>query len=201
MAIRTKNDPYLDAGMRGYIIKTAEKNWKKIVGCSFDDLVQEGWLVYAKCYMRYVGREPTPGHTALPLIDPDKLQRSHFMSIVQTAFHNHICSLAAKYKGYSEILACDAVRPDQYEEQFWESVLPLAPEEATAFTLLQSAPSEIKQLFSLLINDALELGSYRRFGKKRRSPRETNNQYYCRLLNLSPDYDIVGKLEEHFLTG
>lgn len=193
----TKNDPYLDEGMRGYIFKTAKKNLYRIAGYELEDLVQEGYACYYKCRMRYVGRPPAPNHTALPFTNPTKLERRHFMSIVKTAFHNSISTLATKCPSGVEFVVSDLVPPDRLQEEYWDSVIPLAGEEVSVYMLIQTAPREIKQLLQLLVVDAVSL-SYERFGKWHRK-RETNNQRYCRLLGLPQDYDLAGALERHFL--
>ena len=43
-------DPFFDAGVRGWIVKTAYKHyWRVSSYYEFDDLVQDGYLCYAKC--------------------------------------------------------------------------------------------------------------------------------------------------------
>lgn len=58
---------------------------------------------------------------------------------------------------------------------------------------------EIKQLFALLVDDAVRLSGYRRYGKRRMRPRETNNRYWCRMLGLPYGTDLSGQVENYFL--
>ncbi len=202
-------DEYLDAGMRGCIVNMAKKHCYRIAGHDIDDLIQEGYYIYYKCRMRYVGQRPTrkPDGTlrrALPVRKPDKQARKHLMSLVKMSFRNHLITLAEKQPAAREALMCDMIRPDQIEENVWDQLMPPEQELATVTSLLQSAPKEIKQLLTLLVTDALEATSYLRRGTKMRggrpvSPRETNNEYYCRALGLPTSYNVEYALTRHFL--
>lgn len=218
-SVSSSADPYLDQGMRGWLFKTAKANYRGIAGCGLDDLIQEGYLCYYKCRARYVGKPPETKKNGtcryLPETDPDGPARRHFMSLVQRAFSNRISDMRKKQSALVEVPACQLIGADQTEEQMWETVIPADYEVASASMLLASAPTEIKQLFKLLIDDMMEikdsmwfwqeepnkvpLSGYRRFGRRRRAPRETTNQRFCRLLGLKPGTDIVGEVDRHFL--
>lgn len=203
MAMSKNLDEYLDSGMKGWIFNTAKSNYGRIANYDLADLTQEGYMCYYKCRARYVGKEGlvkrdgTPCRV-MPEI-PDKEARRHFQSLVKTAFSNHLSTLALKQPKGWELAISSIAKPEQTAEQAWDTILPAEGEVATVGILLKSAPNEIKQLFQLLVNDAIDLSGYRRFGKKRTAHRETTNQRFCRLLNLAPDYDLVGQVEQHFL--
>lgn len=204
-------DGYLDAGMRGWIFRTAVENVYKIAGYRVEDLVQDGYMCFYKCRNRYVGvrglrkRDGTPCRY-LPK-RPDKEARKHFQALVKTAFGNHISTLATRHPASSERLMVDMVHPLQTEEQVWDTLMPPEQEVASVSALLEAAPGEIKRLFALLVDDALEFAGYRRrvgeledSGRYRlKWRRETNNEYFCRLLKLPSNYDIVGQVENYFL--
>lgn len=198
------NDGYLDTGMRGWIVNTARASYRRIANYDMDDLVQEGYCCYYKCRSRYVGVEGLVTRSGeacrfLPNENPDKLARQHFQALVKTTFSNRIATLIVKQPVGQEIPISDMTRVDQTTESAWEQIMPTEAENQTAAALLMSAPAEIKQLFQLLVDDALELSGYRRFGKGKRAPRETTNRRFCRLLGLSPEHDLVGQIQNHFL--
>lgn len=220
MPVELPSDGYLDGGMKGCLYKMAKKakaQWPIRLRCfDLEDLIQEGRMVYYKCRMRYVGRPPTrrPNGTLrrkLPAVNPDEIARRHFMRIVQRAFSNHLKSLISRQmrcvKDYalSDVIRADQV--DMVESVIWDEMLPIEEEALSVSVLLQTAPNEIKQLFALLINDAMELARcnyvHRRQGYLRSGPRwcrrETNNERFCRLLGLPKGYDISGMVEKHFL--
>ncbi len=211
-------DAYLDKAMRGWLHKVARRNYYKIAGYEFDDLLQEGYLCYHKCHSRYVGKgstgycyrgRVTKGGRRLRHLPEDPAEapfaKRHLMQLVQVAFMNRIATLAHKYPAGLEVDISELVTDQQTVEQAWEAIIPAEAEVASAAMLLQSAPKEIKQLFDLLISDGLS--GYRRFGgrwrngKQRLAARETNNQRFCRLLGLAPDFDMVGLVNKHFLGG
>lgn len=203
------SDPYLDAGLYGYIQKVARQNAWRVAGHDASDLVQEALLLYWRCRQKYVGKRPPKlpddhparvgGQTKwryLPPKNPDKTARQHFAALFKTALHNRISTLASKYPP-QEIVMSDCTTEHQTAKDFLEAALPTEDETATATLLLKNAPRELKQLFAVLVDDVVDL-PYRRFGKRGLRKRETNNQYYCRLLGLPASTDIVGMLEEHF---
>jgi len=198
-------DDYLDAGLRGYILRMAHRNAYRIAGCDVDDLIQEGYVVYYHCRARYVGAAPTnradgSKRRYLPPTKPDGAARRHFMGLFKTALRNRLATMATKQSAYSELNITDLAGEDQTIEQAWDSIVPGEDEVASVAVLLATAPSEIKQLFALLINDALTLSGYRRYGRKRLAPRETNNRYWCRLLGLPEGTDLEQRVTQHFLS-
>lgn len=197
------HDPYFDEGMRGWLLKQAARNYWRIAGFDAEDLFQEGLVCFYKCKQKY----PELVRKRFPT----KAELSHFMALVKTTFTNRITDMAMTQSPVREPRLLD-VADEAAQFQYSKSNLDdqtvlerfLSPEDEvqTVGSLLQSAPSEIKQLFQLLIDDALELSGYRRFGhpgRNRRPKRETNNQYYSRLLGLPPDRNIEEEIKRHFL--
>lgn len=199
----TMTDDYLDEGMRGWIHKTARKNLGRVANFDLDDLVQEGYFCYYKCRNRYVGVPPKPNKDGMPRYlppsNPDKVARRHFQCLVQTTFNNRIKDLAFRQpKGWE--LAISDLAGERTLELAWESILPVQDEDASVLTLLKNAPAEFKQLFDLLIDDALGFTGYRRVGDRRRGRRETTNQRLNRLLlDRYPGRDISSEIERYFL--
>lgn len=200
-----EEDPYLDAGVRGYIVRTARSNAYRIAGSDVEDLIQEGYVCYYRCRNCYVGVPPTVRADGrprrnLPATNPDAAARRHFMSLFKTALRNRLATLATRQSAYNEVPITDIATDDESLTRTWESVLPCEEETATVAVLLASAPREIKQLFALLVDDALALSGYRRYGKRRGlRKRETNNRYWCRVLGLPAGTDLSVAVEQHFL--
>lgn len=195
-------DPYLDDGMRGWIYKMAVQNYGRIANYELDDLVQEGYECFLKCKRRYVGKRGLRKRDGtlcryLPPDYPDRDARRHFHSLVQTAFNNRLSTLALKQPKGWELAISTIANPEGTVEQAWEKLMPSDEEQSSVTVLLKSAPSEIKQLFQLLVADAVE--GYNRYGKGRRGHRETNNQYFCRMLGLPENRNIVEEVNRHFL--
>ena len=185
-------DMFLDEGMRGFIVNTAKREfWRVAELCDFDDLVQDGYMCYAKCRRAYLdGRTDLTG---------TKDERRWFQALVKTAFNNHIHTLSAKRKfGHTDVIS-QLGGETQSTEAVWDSLLEAQPEDATLLTVLASAPAEIVQLVKLLAGDGLNALGFERKRKGRRALRETTNEYYCRLLGKDPTvYDVVGQLKAYF---
>lgn len=188
-------DPYLDDGMRGWIVTTAKKNyWRVASYYELDDLIQDGYLCYSKCYSRY-------RHLTIKR-HPLKEDRRRFMALVQVAFVNHITTLAWKRTRLDATPLSAITQAETGQAVSLEALLPEAPEEASVAALLASAPVEIKRLFQVLVDDALSFSDMlRRKGTgRRRIGRETSNEYFCRLIGLDPQQiDIVAAVNRHFL--
>lgn len=181
---------FLDAGMRGFIINTARKEfWRVASWYEFDDLVQDGYLCFAKCYSRYVRTQPHLTGT------PD--ERRWFQALVRTTFYNHITDLAKdRMRLHEEAASHFLSQPGETPEDILEKNLPAQQELGSLSVLLAQAPWELLELIRLLAKDA---GGFQWQKVGRRSLRETTNEHYCRLLQIDPqERDIVGELKEHF---
>jgi len=195
------DDPYLDAGLRGHIVKLAKRNVHKLSAYDMEDLIQEGYLCFSLVKARYVGKRPKrrPDGTyrrSLPAKRPDATAKKHFMRLFQRTFHNRIVTLGRKQSKLRELLLNDLIPPEQSEISAWDQLLPAEEEQATVLQLLRGAPQEIKQLFALMVDDVIR--PYRR-SPQRRGPRETTNQYYCRILGLPSGRDLTAEVQRYFV--
>lgn len=197
-------EAYFDQSLRGWIFNHARQNyWRVASWMSLDDLVQDGFLCFAKCARRYtfltVKNHPLPE------------DRKQFMALVQSAFANHITNLANRRTATKdEITFSQLVAEDQVDDDL-SYMLPSQPEEATLGALLAQAPSEIKALFELLARDGSSAAGYlrtrlrkrvdrvgnERFQLGHRKLRETTNEHYCRRLGLDESkIDLVSRLRQ-----
>lgn len=179
------DDKFLDSGLRGFIYNEARKNyWRVASWYDLEDLIQDGFMCYAKCYARY-------GSTVT--------DQKHFMALVQTTFSNHIMTLYNKHRHQTEHAISALLGEDGSEEAFLDRHS--TPEEGpeNLGVLLRQAPAEIKQLIALLVGDGAKAVSFAKKRAGRFTVRETSNELYCRLLGLDPETnDIAGKVRSFF---
>jgi hypothetical protein len=203
------NDPLMDRSMSGWIVNEARRNyWRVARWYDLADLVQDGYLAYAKCKARY-------GH--LFNNPPTKDERKWFMALVQRTYHNHIYDLAMERTNTNE--ATEAWLAENEEKQ--AASVP-ANDIADATAVLLRVPAEIGALIAALAGDINE--GYRRshlrtqtkvtvaYGAKgtahasqstrvtrgRKGLRETTNQLYCRLIGADSDRtNMVGLVDEY----
>lgn len=182
-------DRFLDAGLRGFIVGTAKREYWRVVGVlDLDDLVQEGYLCYYKCYRRY----SDPSNRNYP---KDELTVSWMQAIVRRAFMNRIYDLAAKKRHGFAVNASELVGVGEAPEDLLDRSAPPIPEVSTLYALLAAAPWELRELLRLLSGDGSCLLGFKRNG---RGIRETTNEYYCRLLGVSPtERNLVQELREY----
>jgi hypothetical protein len=143
-------DPLLDRTMRGWIYKTAVKNyWRVASWYDLADLVQDGYLCYAKCRSKYFQNKDN-------LTEDER--RRWFMSLVQTTFINHITDLAWKRTRTLErsFAKLDIDGIDTPVEVGMDLMV-----------ALKQAPKEIKELLHILISDAGLLTEQREEDKHR----------------------------------
>lgn len=186
-AMSARVDPFLDAGMRGYIVNTARKEfWRVASYIEIDDLIQDGYLCYAKCAKAYPQLSK--------INNPTNEQKRHFMSLVKTAFANHIHTLASKRTAApDELLNLTA---EETETEALDRLLPAEGEIGSFAMLLANAPAEIKQLIQLLTAD---VQGFTRTKVGRRSLRETTNEHFCRLLGVDPNtVNMVERVKSYF---
>lgn len=204
-----REDPYLDSGMHGYILNTARKEFWRVAAWYDDvaDLVQDGYLCYAKCRRRYVEVLGT-----LPADDPTPDDRRQMMAAVKVAFNRYIQhNIASSMWGGYEVPVSQLTREGADEAADpWEGLTPAQMPEAQMTEFLGSLSSELQQLVVVLARDgvdALRMGQISlerrvlpggsvRYRRMRRRVRETTNRYYCRLVGCNPrEVDLVGQLQ------
>lgn len=220
-----KADPYLDTGVRGHIVNvTREHYWKVASWFEFDDLIQEGYLAFAKCRARFVpdwgisdvwGCPLSPGR----LIDAN--QNAHvsptgddmrrFMAYFQMAFNNRITDLQQHPRSKLKEVVYAALPDTQAEslEKLSEQTAELS--DANLATLLANAPAEIAEMLKqILIDGAAEVPYLRtrlrkkflpgsripRIVKGKRMTRETTAEHYDRCLGKT---GVVSQLRNYFL--
>ena len=193
----TETSAFLDPGMKGFIVNTANREHWRVAQIypgsdGLQDLIQDGYICFYKCVRAY------PQISSVKI--PTKDQRRHFQALVKTAFTNHIHTLAAKRKGVTEVVVSQIPQHAEVDGQVvWDKLLPSQPETATFTALIANAPAEIKQLVELLVGDGMGILGFKRTKKRRRALRETNNEFYCRILGLdATKVDMVGRLKEYF---
>lgn len=181
----------LDQGLHGWIINYARKNfWRVASWIDFEDLVQDGFLCYCVCNVRY----------------RQVKEQRHFMSLVKITFIRHVHDLAnQRTRAIDEPLV---LSPGQFED-YWgslEAMLPSEPEESSFMTLVKQLPDELQKLIVTLQNDGKDLPILSRDDKRdhqgrfRVRRRETTNDFHCRLAGLDPQvHDIQAIFREHFL--
>lgn len=183
-------DCFLDAGMQGFIASTAKREYWRVAGVlDLEDLIQEGYLCYYKCYRRY----SDPNNRNYP---KDELTASWMQAIVGRAFMNRIYDLASKKRYGFAVPASEIAAAEEAPEALLDRALPPVAETSTLRAALAQAPWELLELLRILANDGkTALG----FKRKSAGGRETTNEYYCRLLGVSPkERNLVAELREYF---
>jgi len=169
----------LDKGMMAWIERTARKHhWRVASWIDLDDLIQEGYVCYALCNQRY----------------PRELGRAHIMALTKTTFHNRIHDLAKQRTRLLEEPLSVHAASEQTPEEALENALPAEHETQTFATLVLQLPAEIRELLTILLNDAASIGM-----RKERGRRESLNTYLWRLIGQKPcGIDLQCALANHF---
>jgi hypothetical protein len=196
-----RKDPFLDAGMRGWIVKTAKKNHWRVAGWyDMADLIQDGYLCYYKCRARYT-EFTIKNH-------PSKDDKRQFMALVQAAFTNHLNTLSTKRTLGQETTICDLTADDDEAASYLERHPPSANDlgDAPLRYLIARAPEEVANFLRLVSGDVKDAGDFvrsraarcanGRVKLRKRALRETTNDKYNRLLGT--EGDIVGRVRGYF---
>lgn len=174
----SKGDVYLDNVLCGWIVNTASKEfWRMLDQYPFDDLVQDGYLAYAKCWHHYREIFDVP--------NPTKEQRKWFMALVQRAYYNHITTLANKFSRGVKETAMSQIETES-ESSTWDSMLPPVLPDAALICALVQLPAELNDALTKLVRDGVDSGAYLRKrikgARNRRTVRETTEEYWTRVL-------------------
>jgi len=200
---------FFDAGMRKFIVCFARENFWRVRGVydEIDDLVQDGYYIFFKCYARY--RQITIKGF------PSASDRRHFAALVEVAFTNHIHNLAKKRTLECAIFAF----PDLYvrgDNPDFDRFTAPVPESCTMSALITQAPPELAALFKLLASDVIKITpmlrkrvNEGRVRLQRAGPQgwkqilkwETPNEYWCRLLGYdSARVNLEKQLQDFIFT-
>lgn len=173
-----KQNAYRDGSMLGWIANTAKReHWRMAAWYSLEDLIQDGDLCFAKCWNRYRELFDVP--------EPTKAQRRHFMALVQTAYYNHIATLASKFALAREDVVGEYTTLD--------SLAPPTPEQASVLLALATLPADLADVVEKLVQDGVDGGTYlkrkfyrqgTRVKRSRRGVRETTSEYWTRILGV-----------------
>lgn len=196
------NDPYLDAGLRGWIKNTARReHWRVASWYSVEDLEQDGYLCYSKCWAKYRKEVHGKPSNYFDVPNPTKTQRRWFMMLVQRAFYNHIMTLHRRAALTSEDALSQVSDPTDSVAQAFERIAPPVAEEASLFLALAKAPTELLEVLEKLVLDGCDGGAYLRRrvlnpnGKPgKQTVRETSVQYWERVTGVP---DLTERLADY----
>jgi DNA-directed RNA polymerase specialized sigma24 family protein len=176
---------YFDSTMRGWMRNAAASALRKYpwleTRYEIDDLVQEGYLCFCKCWDTY--------QHLFDVEQPSEKQRRHFMSLVQVSFLNRVSNMNTRRKHENAV----------FFTSDWESWLGAAEEVTTLLMLLRQAPAEIKDVIDKLTSD-FEFPPYQKHKLRKGSIkgfclRETTREYWQRVLG---EPDVENKLHSYF---
>lgn len=186
MVARSRNLAHdMDEGMRGWINRYARDNlWRMPSSWDLDDLVQEGFFVFAKLRIRY----------------PDVRQKRHFMALLKSSFKNRITDLSNGRTRFHEVPFAMVMLEDDTERTFLEGVLSPESDLASVLVLVKNAPKEVREVFELLMSDAGLTKLYSDFRRDGGS-RETTNEFLCRLLGRDPTEVDISALVRGYLAA
>jgi hypothetical protein len=180
---------YLDRGLRGWIVNTSRaQHWRVSSWYSLEDLEQDGYLCYAKCWHHY--------RTLFDVPEPTPDQRRHFMALVKTAYVNHIATLSTKFPVRCGEIAVsqldlpldEKLLPREASEDLLDRLLPPEAEQASVLCALAKLPVELADVVERLLQDGFDGGKYLRrkinngTGRTKHKVRETTAEYWERVL-------------------
>ena len=181
-------DPFLDAGMRRWLLSAAKRNfWRVASWYDLDDLIQDAYLCFYTCRGRY--------GTLTKKDQPSDEDKRRFMAIVKVAFKNHITLLARKKA--PEVLVAELCVDGEPMDTTLERYAGAATSDAMMLWSLAKAPRELLVLLDVIASDD---SKYERSSNPCcRHLRETNNEHFGRLLGYDPmKGNAVAYVEEYF---
>lgn len=181
---KLNNATGLDAGLRGWLIITAQRNyWRVASYYEVDDLIADGFLIWAKCRKRY----------------SNVTERRHFMALFKVAYTNHIIGLANKRTRITG--GIQEVRLSMLAENHGGDLLDMLvggiDSDTVLGILVRQARFPVRAVLELLTTDA---GASILTAHPRHKYEQDNN-YICRLIGVSPRRYDLPALVSSFLRG
>lgn len=171
---RRKNSvSVMDVGARNWLIKTAKQNyWRVACWYELEDLIQDGYVCYAKVIQRY----------------PKAQTAKHVMALFQITFTNHITDLAKATRRYKLEVQFDELPPKYLDQVLEQNPCPYAE----LLTLISELPLHLRKLIQVMFTEADKIKMPR---VRSQRGRENCNELLCRLVGLDPDIvDLHGEL-------
>lgn len=166
----------MDQGVRGWIFNTSKKNfWRVAEYYEFDDLLQDGAMVYARVAKRYPG-----------------LETKQLMALFKTAFNNHIHDLSKEKSKIAFVREAELPHPLEY---LLEGEDPDADPDLVF--IIKQLPPAIMRVISRLHSE----GRGHPFRLRLDHSRETSNERACRLAGLDPNIRNVREALRAYLSG
>lgn len=166
--------PSMDQGVQGWIFNTARENfWRVAEYYEFEDLLQDGGMIWAKIVRRYPGAE----------------NQKQFMALFKRAFTNHIHDLSKKAS------AIRYVREAEMPETF-EGLLEMSDpdQDPDVLLLIRQLPPAIMRALRKMYAEGRE----HPFRLRLDGSRETTRERLCRLAGLDPAArDLRNALQAH----
>ena len=169
----------LEAWTKSYI---KNKLWRLPRGYEFDDLIQDGYEKFLKCYKRY----------------PEVTSPRHFMALYKRAFINHLNDLSNYASNYTDNHSY--TNEDGESEDLIETVVGEYSNHGEIRNLIQNCPDHVRQVLEVLTipvdKSPLVAPKKYRLGTEKVPiceggfyNRETTNERVCRVLGW--DYTQV----------
>lgn len=174
--------PVFAGPIEGWLVNYNTKNfWKVARSMEWDDLLQDGYLVFMRCSNKY------------PILDTPQ----HFMSLFKRAWTNHFTDLA-KRDSLQRLEVADHVELEG--DEVVREPLGELDHAGDLVLMIQQAPREIQMVINLFINApaevvAVALASWS--GEDRRR-NDGGSSKICRLLGLPKDYDVLSEVRNYF---
>lgn len=166
---------------RQWLLRTVAKNyWRVCTYYEFEDLVQDGYMVFLLVKQKYEGRGFTD---------------SHISNLFKRSFINHIHDLSNKRT--RQAFEVPEIVTNEDDDEVTRTV-PGDPELQTIGLMIAKAPREIRAVLDILVSDA---GRKRLRAPFRHSPtgsRETMNDRLCRLAGVDPSTNLVDQFTSYF---
>lgn len=178
----------MDGGARGWLLRTARKNyWRVSSWYDLDDLIQEGYAAYYDTIRRY----------------PDATDPPHRMALFKRVFMSRLTDMAnQRTRRVPEVLFSEmtSVTDDGSETSFLDT---LAAETDLSVLLgrLSGAPQCVRDALALFAGEEglrRLRSAYRRVRSGERTRRETFNERLCRLTGYdSEETNIIEALRAY----
>lgn len=168
----------MDRSARGWLYNTARQHyWRVASWYEFEDLVQDGFMHWARVCQRYPHLSSRLQHAR---------HRRNLMSLFQRTYMNHLNDLANERRRAPEVVPLDTIADRE------------ACEFAELMQCCQEAPWPMNKVLAILLSDAGAQKLSAAYRVRRDGTRETFNERLCRIAGLDPSpLDLPTQLKNY----
>lgn len=191
--VRRPFDSFFDQGLKGWLIQYAAKHhWRMSSWVDLEDLIQEGYVVFAFCKDRYYYNPTDPSR--------EVRERAHFMALFKRVYASVVSDMARRNQRDIPQMVISQLAIPGTEEAALEALGGGIDGDAELAATIAKASIEVRKLLAAINDGTFDDRRYAKWHCRGGLKRETTNQFFNRVMK-TVDMDYSAEVRELLFPG